>query len=137
MSLIPWKPFNEMDRFWGDDEFFFPVMQRSGSPAMDIKEDEQSVIAEIELPGIDPDNIELTVENNLLTISGEQEEKKEHDTNGYIHREIKRGSFSRSARLPASVIDSQVEATYKDGILTVVMTKTSEAKPKQIEIKKM
>ncbi len=130
MSLIPWKPFSDLGKFFEDDDWFLPVFPRLdfSKPAMDIKETENDVIAEIELPGFDPKNIEVSVEKGVLKVSGKMDEKKEEKEKGYWRKEIRRGSFERMVRLPVSVKENAAEATYEKGILKIVMPK-AETKP--------
>jgi HSP20 family protein len=137
MSLIPWKPFPDLDKFFGDDDWLMPIFPRTelSKPAMDIKETEKDVIAEIELPGFDPANVEVSVENGVLRVNGKMDEKKEEKEKGYWRKEIRRGSFERMVRLPVAVRENAVEANYEKGVLKIVMPK-AEAKPKsKIKIK--
>jgi HSP20 family protein len=137
MAIIRWEPFHEMNRFFDDDFFPVPNMFRAGwDLAVDVYEEGGSVVAEMNLPGIDPDNIEVTVEDDFLKISGSREEKKEEKNKEYFSREIKRGSFERVVRLPATVKGDVAEAEYCDGVLRVVVPKKEEAKPKKISVKK-
>jgi len=137
MSLIPWKPFSDLDKFFGDDDWFLPVFPRLefSKPAMDVKETEKDVIAEVELPGFNPENVEVSVEDGVLRVSGKMDEKKEEKEKGYWRKEIRRGSFERMVRLPVAVKEDEVEANYEKGILKIIMPK-AEAKPKsKVKIK--
>ncbi len=129
MSLIPWKPFSDLDKFFGDD-LLMPIFSRAEltKPAIDIKETEKDIIAEIEVPGFDPQKIDVSVEDGFLRIRGSVDEKKEDKEEGYWRREIRRGSFERMIRLPAAIKEDSVEAVYEKGILKVVLPK-AEAKP--------
>jgi len=130
MPLIPWKPFFDLDKFFGDDDWLLPVFPRTGfiRPAMDIKETDKEVIAEVEIPGFDPEKIDVSVEDGVLRVKGSMEEKKEEKEKGYWRKEIRAGSFERAVRLPVAVKENEVEATYEKGILKIVMPK-SETKP--------
>jgi HSP20 family protein len=130
MSLIPWRPFADLDRFFGDDDWFLPVFPRVEltKPAMDIKETDKEVIAELAIPGFDPRNIEVSVEDGVLRVRGSMDEKKEEKEKGYWRKEIRRGSFERMVHLPVAVKEDAVEATYERGLLRIVMPK-AEAKP--------
>lgn len=136
MPLIPWKPFDELDNFFEGDNWFLPI--KTTGPAMDVYETNKEVIAEINLPGIDPDKVNISVENRVLQVSGVSEEKKEEKKKGYWRREIRKGSFERAISLPAQVREEKIEASYDKGVLKVVMPKvernTREAK-KKIKIK--
>jgi HSP20 family protein len=130
MSLIPWKPFSDLDKFFGDDDWLFPVFPRMelAKPAMDVKETDKEVIAEVEIPGFDPEKVDVSVEDGVLRVKGSMDEKKEEKEKGYWRREIRKGSFERMVRLPVAVKENAVEATYEKGLLKIVMPK-AEAKP--------
>jgi len=135
MPLIPWKPFDELDNFFEGDSWFLPM--KSTGPAMDVYETDKEVIAEINLPGIDPEKVNVFVENQVLQVSGVSEEKKEEKKKGYWRKEIRKGSFERSVGLPARVDEDNIEASYEKGVLRVVMPKIEEkpAEAKKIKIK--
>ncbi len=138
MSLIPWKPFSDMERFFGDEDWFLPVLPKTkiSEPAMDVYETDKEVIAEVNAPGYDPEKIDVSVKNGLLVVKGEFEEKKEEKEKNYWRKEIRRGSFERMTRLPAEVDENKVEATYEKGILKIVIPKLKKAKPeKKIKVK--
>jgi HSP20 family protein len=137
MPLIPWKPFRDLDEFFEEGDRFFPMVPRFKlmEPAMDIYETDKEVVAELDLPGIDPDKVEVLVKNQVLRVKGEMEEKKEAKEKGYWRREIRRGSFERMVRLPVPVKEDKVEATYEKGLLKIVMPKLEEKKPPEKKIK--
>lgn len=129
---------NELDRIF-QDPFSLVTLGTSffegWTPALDIYEDKDKYVAKAELPGLKNEDIDVSLEGNTLTISGErkqEEERKEGDT---YRSERYFGRFQRSVTLPARVDASKIQATYKDGVLTVSIPKTEEAKPKQIEVK--
>lgn len=103
-------------------------------PRVNIRETKDNVSLTFELPGVNQDDVKVTIENNVLTVSGERkfENSEEHD--GYVRNEISTGSFSRSFTLPRTVDTDSVTADYKNGMLTVAMARKEEAKPKQIEV---
>jgi len=128
----------EIDRLF-EDPFSFLAPSTSffegWTPAVDIREDNDRYVVKAELPGMKTEDIDVSIDDNTLTISGErkqEEEKKEGDT---YRSERYFGRFQRSVTLPARVDANNIEATYKDGVLTVIVPKTEEAKPKQIEVK--
>ncbi len=127
---MPWKPFSEIDKFFGDEEWLLPVFPgvESLKPAMDVYETEKEVVAKINLPGFDPKKVEVTVEKGILKVSGKMEEKEEEKKKGYWRKEIRQGSFERVTRLPAEVKEDAVKATYEKGVLKIVMPKM-ETKP--------
>jgi len=130
MSLIPWKPFSDLDKFFGDDDWLLPVFPRMDmtKPAMDLKETDKEVVAEVEIPGFDPEKVDVSVEDGVLRVKGSMDEKKEEKDKGYWRKEIRTGSFERMVRLPVAVKEDAVEATYEKGVLKIVMPK-AEAKP--------
>lgn len=139
MSLIRWKPFFNIEEFFGDDNWLLPVFPRMEltKPAMDVRETDKEVIAEVEIPGFDPEKIEVSVEDGVLKLRGSMDEKKEEKGKGYWHKEIRKGSFERMMRLPVVVKEDAVKATYERGVLKIVMPK-AETKPKskvKIEVK--
>ncbi len=138
MNLIPREPFKEIERFFGDDDWFLPVTRREKGPEMDLYETEEAIVAEVSAPGMGPEDLSVTVENNLLTVKGEKEEEKEDDEKGYYRREIRKGSFERCVRLPRGIDEEGVEATYEDGILKIQVPKTEkiEKTGKKVKIKK-
>jgi HSP20 family protein len=103
------------------------------SPALDLYQNNDNVIVRVELPGMRKENIEISLQDGMLTISGERksetvEGEKAERTERYV------GKFRRSISLPTQVDSSKVTATYRDGILTVTLPKAEEAKPKQIQV---
>ncbi len=140
MNLIRYSP-NALDLLdnvssWFDDMFTEPVFGRSGVPAVDIKETDSEYLMEVELPGLSEKDVEVKLDNNLLTISSAKEEKKEEKKNGYIMRERKSSSFARSFVLPEGIDREKISAQFKDGVLNLAFPKTPAAKPKMIEVKK-
>ena len=108
---------------------------RTSSPRVDIREDEDKYLLEAELPGATEKDIEVKVEDNLLTIGSKHDDSKKEEKNGYIVRERKYQAFSRSFVLPKDVNREKIDAKFKNGLLTLTLTKAPEAKPKRIEIK--
>ena len=105
------------------------------SPALDAYEDKDKYTVCVELPGLKKEDISVTVDNGVLTISGERKSEKEVDE-GTLHRSERfYGRFSRSVSLPTAVKSDRVGASYRDGILKVEIPKAEEAKPKNIEVK--
>jgi len=140
-NIIRWNPFFDSFEDNFNDMFErFPQLtaqKRAGfMPAVDMYEEGENVIVETQLAGIDPENVEISVENDVLCIKGEAEKTSEVDDKNYYRREIRRGSFYRSIPLPAHVRGEQAEAVAKNGVLKITIPKAEEAKPKKIEIKK-
>lgn len=135
-------PFRMMNRFFNDD-FFSPLrtMERPFAetgrwmPAMDVREEDDAFIVTAELPGLTKKDIELTVEENQLMLSGERRwEAKEGDEDKYHRVERSYGKFLRTFTLPSHVDADAVKAKFKDGVLNVEIPKVEGAKPHRIEI---
>ncbi len=105
------------------------------NPAIDIYDSGNEVVIQAELPGIKKEDINIRVENNLLILSGKKERKQEIDKNGYYRSERGYGSFTRSYRIPSVVDSTKINAKFGDGILTLSLPKSEEAKPRQIDVK--
>ncbi|MBO0695187.1 MAG: Hsp20/alpha crystallin family protein [Verrucomicrobia bacterium] len=104
------------------------------SPALDLYQSNDNVIAVVELPGMRKDDIEISLHDGILTISGERKRESGRDSNNSERTERYVGTFRRSITLPTRVDANKVSATYQDGILTVKLPKADEAKPKQIQV---
>ncbi|HOI60089.1 MAG TPA: Hsp20/alpha crystallin family protein [Candidatus Pacearchaeota archaeon] len=130
MAITPWKPFSDLDRILRDE---FQMRE----PAMDLYEKDNKIIAEINLPELDPQKTEISIKNNTLRVRGSTEKKEEIREEDYMKREIRRGFFERMISLPASVKKDNIEATYEKGILKIEMEKEKEEdeQKKKIEIK--
>jgi HSP20 family protein len=126
---------DEMDRLF--DSSFGPAFRAPGpftrwTPALDVYQDKDQFTVVAELPGLKKEDIELSLHDDVLTISGERKQEKKGEE-GYRNERFF-GRFQRSVTLPAGVDSNKVKATYQDGILKVVLPKAEEAKPKQIEV---
>src|SRR5580700_2068664 len=102
------------------------------APAVDIFETEQNLVVKADLPDLKPEELDIRVENNILTIRGERKFEKKVDENNYLRVERSYGSFSRSFSLSNTVNTESIQADYKNGVLTLSIPKREEAKPKQI-----
>lgn len=120
------------DRLW-------PEWQRDMGeewvPGINFYEKEGKYYLTAELPGMSKDDINISVDQGIITLSGKKEQKREEENASYYLREVSYGSFSRSFRLPTEVEEDKVEADFKDGLLTVVMPHRKEPKARKIEIK--
>jgi HSP20 family protein len=124
-----------MEQFFSEDFPFFPLMQgMSGDLAADVFEKDNNVIVEMNLPGIDPEKVEISVQDNYMRIAGSREEKQETKDKHYVSKEIRRGSFERIVRLPAAVEDKEANAEYDHGVLRVTIPKKKAVKPETIKI---
>lgn len=129
----------EIDRFQRELGRFFDIgfdngglFDRSSAPALDLVEDPDAFTLYADVPGVDKKDIELTVENNALTLRGEKKEKT--DARSFFRRETWTGSFRRTIALPQSADPEQVKAELKDGVLAVRIGKRAELKPRQIAV---
>ncbi len=145
MSIVRWEPFRDfmtlreaMDRLF-EESFVRPrrewLAPAEGTLALDMYETEDSVVVKSAVPGIKPDDIDITISGNILSISGETKVEEEVKEDDYIRRERRYGSFSRSVTLPEALEPDKAEASFEDGILTLNIPKAPEAKPKVIKIK--
>lgn len=134
MALIPFKQFN-IERFF-DDEWIKSIEDETfKTPKIDLYETEKEITAEIEIPGVDPKNIDVEVGNSSLKIEAKKEEKKQEKEKGYFRKEISTGYYKRIVALPDEVAKEKVEATYNDGILKIIMPKITKKKVTKIKIK--
>jgi len=104
------------------------------APAVDIYETEQNLVVKADLPDIKPEELDIRVENNILTIRGERKFEKKVNEDNYLRVERAYGSFSRSFSLASTVNTEAIHADYKNGVLTLSIPKREEAKPKQIKV---
>lgn len=104
------------------------------APAVDIYEDKDNLLVRTELPGLKKEDIDISLHENTITISGERKNEKQYDGSSTSREERVFGRFTRSLTLPKQVDPAKVRASYKDGVLTVTLAKAEEAKPRQIQI---
>ena len=145
-NLTRWEPFPDlislreaMDRLF-EDSFVRPSVgrlapMRSGALAVDMFETDEDVVVKTALPGVDPDDVDVSVTGNTLTIKGETKVEEAVEEQDCIFRERRFGAYSRSIGLPTPVEADQAEAEYENGVLTLRLPKVEEARPKAIEIK--
>lgn len=148
MAIVRWEPFRDLvsvqdrmnrifdEAFRGqgratDDEW---ALGGSWAPAVDIFEHEGNLVLKAELPGVDPKDVDVRVENNVLTLRGERKFESEVKREQYHRVERAYGSFSRSFTLPNAVDTEKIKAEYKDGVLRVTLPQREDAKPKQIAV---
>ncbi len=129
----------EMDRLFGDTlrafERGFEEGTMGWSPSVDLEETENDFVITAELPGINKDDVKISISENKVLLAGEAHEEKDVQEKNYYLKERIKGRFSRGFTLPTAVDSNRAEATFKDGILKLVLPKAEEAKPKEIEIK--
>ncbi len=141
-TLDRWEPFrgtspdSHLNRLFND--FFGRASQDQNlttwAPAVDIYEGEHELVVKADLPDIKPEELDVRVENNILTIRGERKFEKKVDEKNYLRVERAYGSFARSFSLASTVNSEAIKADYKDGVLTLSIPKREEAKPKQIKV---
>jgi len=137
-SLIKWTPF--LEPFEDMDKMFSELMPANKGmagfmPAVDVYEDKNNVIVETQLAGVDPEKVDISIENDVLSIKGESEKKSEVEDKNYYRKEIRRGSVYRSVPLPAHVLGDKASAAAEDGVLKISIPKAPETKPRSIKIK--
>ena len=135
MAIIPWEPFNDLDKFFEEGDFL-PLIPSKWQkfPRVNIENKKDSIVAEVETPGIDPKNIDISIENNMLKVEGHSESKKEEKKKNYFKQEFSKGYFERTIALPSDVEGKKAKASYKNGILTVTMPKLAKSKEKKIKV---
>jgi HSP20 family protein len=145
MSIIKYDPFRELRGLQDEmNRLFMSNYSRSSeegfasgawNPQVDIFENKDQIVLEAELPGMNPENVNISIENNVLTIHGERKFEK-NDENDNFHRvERSYGSFTRSFTLPPTVSSENANAEFENGVLRLTLAKREEAKPRRIEIK--
>lgn len=144
-DLTPWRPFRELstlrdemdrifDRFFGEWPSLEPF--RNGwTPSVDVSETQDNIVVKGEMPGMDPKDIQISLSDGLLTIKGEKKQEEEEKDENYHLLERRYGSFSRMIRLPHDVQADKVKASYKNGVLKVILPKSEEAKKKEVKIR--
>jgi HSP20 family protein len=138
MSLVRWEPFREVDDFFKQYAPFFGRLQRGDSggwtPTADITETDNEYLIKAELPEVKKEDVKINLENDVITISGERRKEKETKEENQIRIERSYGSFLRRFSLPSNVDAKGIKAECKDGVLSVRIPKTAEAKPKAVSI---
>jgi HSP20 family protein len=144
-SFPSWSPLNRLSSLRSEIDRLFenPLAELSHasrllsgwSPSLDVQEDKDNFYVQAELPGMRKEEIELTLHDGSLSISGERKADQKYEEAEVYRAERFVGRFQRTVALPTPVAADKVKAQYKDGILTVTLPKSEEAKPKQIEVK--
>jgi HSP20 family protein len=123
------RMFNE---FFGDRQN--SLAEGSWVPSVDVSETDAAIVVRAELPGMSQDDIELNLQDNVLTLKGEKKQESKDEQGNYHRTECCFGSFSRTFPLPATVQQEDIQAKFKDGVLEITLPKAEEAKPKKIAI---
>jgi len=144
-ELSAWDPFRQLSSLRDEIDRLFEsplsnLTERTQPflsgwlPAVDLAQDKDNITVRAELPGMKKEEIEISLHDGVLTLSGERKVEQKHEEAEACRSERFLGRFHRTLPLPASVEADKAKASYKDGILTVVLPKAEEAKPKQIEV---
>ncbi|MFA4830825.1 MAG: Hsp20/alpha crystallin family protein [Patescibacteria group bacterium] len=140
MSLIrwsPWDPFEEMEEMMSRLPAMpnMAQMAKGFTPAMDVYETKDAVVVETPLAGVNPNDVEVSVEKGVLTVKGESKKEHEVDEKNYYRKEVRSGSFFRQVALPAAVKEDAVKAEFEDGILKITCPKATPTPVKKIAVK--
>ena len=150
MALVRWDPVREIDSLQGEMNRLFssffdtPTSSRGGNggttparrwiPAMDLVETDEHFVLEADLPGMTENDVNIELENNVLTVSGERKTEHEDKQAGYYRLERAAGTFSRALTLPEGIDPDAVSATFDNGVLEVRIPKPAQAKPRRVQI---
>lgn len=142
MPIIKWspffvEPFDSMDKMF--DDMQTAMTPRTGGsiiPPVDMYETAEAVVVETPMPGVDPDKLEIAINNGVLTIKGTSERKTEVDDKNYYRKEVRTGSIFRQVALPARVEEGQAQASFENGVLKITLPKAEACKAIKVEIKK-
>jgi len=147
MNIVRYDPFRELRSLQDEmNRLFSTSFSRSGSsddqimrgawnPSVDIFENQNQIVLEAELPGMKPEDVEISIENNVLTLHGERKFEKKDESDNFHRVERSYGSFTRSFTLPPTVTSEKASAEFENGVLHLTLAKREEAKPRRIEIK--
>jgi len=137
-----WDPFSgvseiqdEMNRLFSTSLGQRGLFEDGFAPALDVTVDEGNVKVQVDLPGLAREDVNVTLQDNYLTIRGEKKRETESRESSYFHKERVHGAFRRTIELPVAVDARKIDARFKDGVLHVTLPKAEDAKPKQIEVK--
>lgn len=146
MNVIRWQPFSDMvtlrqamDRLF-EDSFVRPsrsttAFGEGAALPIDMYQTDDSFVIKASMPGLKPEDVEVTITGDTLTIKGETRVEEEVEEENYFRQEISYGAFTRSIQLPSALQPDKAEATFDNGILTLTIPKAEETRPKQIKIK--
>jgi len=144
MTLVKWTPnpvsiydeMNHMVRNVFNDDWDLPVYRDSiWNPAVDVKENKRSFVLTADIPGLTKKDVTININNRVLTLHGERKEEKENEDGKFYYRERHTGSFSRSFQLPETVNEDGIQASFRNGVLSIELPKLEESLPKDREIK--
>lgn len=130
------EPFDDMDRFmrrFGENDI--SSLMNAFTPAVNVYETKKEVVVETPLAGVKPEDVSISIVNDILTIKGKSEKKTEVDEKNYYRREVQTGSFYRTVSLPSHVAGEKTKATSEDGMLKIVIPKVKAKEAKEIKVK--
>jgi HSP20 family protein len=141
VNLVRWEPLREvmslrqaMDRLFEDSFVGLPHL-KVGEIPIDMYQEKDNLVVKAALPGVKPEDVYITLADDILTIRGEHQEKHETKEDDYLHRERYYGTFSRSVAIPFEVKSDKAEASFEEGVLTLTLPRADEVKPRQIKVK--
>jgi HSP20 family protein len=144
VNIVRWEPFREvmslrqaMDRLFEDSFVGLPrlTLNGSGEFPIDIYQDKDNLVVKAALPGVKPEELDITIAEDILTIKGEHKAEQETKEDDYLYRERYYGAFSRSVAIPTKVKSEKAEATFEEGVLTLTLPKADAIKPKRLKVK--
>lgn len=143
-ALTPWSPLHEMDEIRSEMNRLFDyafggqnsngLLESVWAPAVDVIQEADRFVIHADLPGMKREDIDITMNGNTLSVSGEKKFENETKEGSYFRSERYSGRFHRSIEMPHSIDANRIEASYKDGVLTISLPKSEEARPKQIKV---
>lgn len=126
-----------MERLF-DDRWFKPMWigngERQAAPALDLYTTPEAVMAKVALPGVKPEDVDVTIGDDVVTISGAFKEEKETGEAGYVQKELSQGKFSRSFSVPTAIKADAAKAEFTDGLLTLTLPKSEDVKPTHVKV---
>ena len=147
MTMMRWEPFsnmmslrNAMDRLF-EDSFVHPyrfwpeIGSGELSLELDMYQTDKDVVIKTAIPGLKPEEVDISITGDVLTIKGEHKEEQEVKEENYLRKERRYGTFRRSLQMPVAVKSDKAEAMFENGVLTLTLPKAEEVKPKQIKVK--
>ncbi len=137
MPIMRWRPgfdiMSDFDKFFNDSPMSSDNVH-GFTPAVDVYQDKDNVMVETPLAGVDPEKVEISIENDILKIEGSSEHKSEIDEKDYYRKEVRSGSFYRAIVLPTQVKGDEAKATFENGLLKIKIPKSEAVKPKTIKV---
>lgn len=145
MNIVKYDPFHDLRSLQDEVNRLFSgtfsrgsqdeVLRGAWSPSVDIFENKNEIVLEAELPGMNAEDVNISIENNVLTLHGERKFEKKDESDNFHRVERSYGSFTRSFTLPPTVSSENANAEFENGVLRLTLAKREEAKPRRIEIK--